>query len=170
MDKRTKGCLGIGLAIAVVLIMVGVAVVGGGAYWLSQQFSAQSTAVPQADAAQQLDALRAKFKDQQPLIVVDEAGHDARIRTEGRQPTFTGELQALHIAAYDPDEGKLVRFSMPFWLIRLAPDGKITIGDDALRDVKGAERLTVKELEALGPGLLIDQTRPDGSRVLVWTE
>lgn len=170
MDKRTKGCLGIGLAIAVVLVMVGVAVIGGGLYWLSQHFAAQTTTVLQADAAKQLDELRARFKDQQPLIAVDEGGHDARLRTEGRQPTFTGELQALHIAAYDAGDGKLVRFSIPFWLIRMAPDGKISIGDEALKDVKGADKLTVKELEALGPGLLIDQARPDGGRVLVWTE
>jgi hypothetical protein len=170
MDKRTKGCLGIGLAIAVVVVMVGVAVVGGGLYWLSQHFAANTTEVPQAEAARQLDELRARFKDQQPLIAVDDAGHDARIQKEGRQATFAGELQALHIAAYDADDGKMVRFSIPFWLIRMAPDGKISIGEDALRDVRGADRLTVKELEALGPGLLIDQARPDGGRVLIWTE
>jgi hypothetical protein len=40
----------------------------------------------------------------------------------------------------------------------------------ALDGVRGAEKLTVKDLEALGPGLLIDQQKPDGDRVLVWTE
>lgn len=170
MDKRTKGCLGIGLAIAAVLVMVGVAIVGGGAYWMYQQVSPQSTQVAPADAERQFAELRARFKDQRPLIAVDEDGHDARLDREGREAVFTGELQALYFAAYNPRDGKLVRFSVPFWLIRLSPDGTISVGDDALDGVKGAEKLTVKELESLGPALLIDQTKPDGARVLVWTE
>ncbi len=76
----------------------------------------------------------------------------------------------LHLAAYDTRAGKLVRFTVPFWLMRLGHDGKISLGDGALDGVRGAEKLTVKELEALGPGLLIDERKPDGDRVLVWTE
>ena len=66
--------------------------------------------------------------------------------------------------------GKLVRFTVPFWLIRMGTEGQITLGDGALDGVRGAEKLTVKDLEALGPGLLIDDRKPDGDRVLVWTE
>ena len=86
------------------------------------------------------------------------------------RPVRTGEPRALHIVAYDKRAGKLVRFSVPFWLLRMAPDGKVSIGDDMLDDVHGVEKLTVKDLEALGPGLLIDEQKPNGDQVLVWTE
>jgi hypothetical protein len=171
MEKRTRGCLWAALGLAVALFMVGVVVVVGGGYWMYQQFAPDARAIDRAGAADELDRIRARFGSQQPLIAVDADDTHARIQREGREPTFTGQLQSIQIAAYDPDDGKLVRFSVPFWLLRLAPDGELKLGDDdVLADVKGAERLTVHELETLGPGLLIDDTRPDGRRVLVWTE
>jgi len=170
MDKRTKGCLWIGLGIAIVVVMVVVAVIAGVGFWAYQNFAPDAVFVDQAKAEQQLEEIRARFKNRAPLIVTGEDGRAARLQTEGREATFTGQLQSLHVAAYDRRAGKLVRFSMPFWLMRLAPDGKVSIGDGALDEVRGAEKLTVKDLEALGPGLLIDERKPDGDRVLVWTE
>ena len=58
---------------------------------------------------------------------------------------------------------------VPFWLLRLGKDGKLSMRRP-LDDVRGAEKLTVKDLEMLGPGLLIDELKPNGDRVLVWTE
>jgi len=170
MDKRTKGCLWIGLGIAIVGVMLVVAIVAGAGYWAYQNFAPDSTLLDETKAVAELDAIRARFPNQKPLIDADDDGHGARLQTEGRSSTFTGQLQGLHIAAYDKRAGKLVRFSVPFWLLRMAPDGKVSIGDGMLDDVHGAEKLTVKDLEALGPGLLIDEQKPDGDRVLVWAE
>ncbi len=172
MEKRTRGCLWAALGIAVALVMVGGAVVVGGGYWMYQQFAPDARVVDRTRAAEQLDQIRARFKDQQPLISVDhtDGRGDARLQRDGRDSTYTGQLQSVQIAAYDPDDGRLVRFSVPFWLLRLGPNGKLTLGGDVLEDVEGAEQLTVKELEALGPGLLIDDARPNGHRVIVWTE
>jgi hypothetical protein len=170
MEKRTKGCLWIGLGIAIVVVMVVVAVIAGAGFWAYQTFAPDAVFVDQAKADQQLEDIRARFKNRTPLMVTGEHGRDARLQTEGREATFTGQLQALHVAVYDRRAGKLVRFSMPFWLVRLAPDGKVSIGDGALDGVRGAEKLTVKDLEALGPGLIVDERKPDGDRVLVWTE
>ncbi len=169
MEKRTKGCLWIGLGIAIAGGMVVVALVAGAGYWAYQSFAPSAELVNQAKADQQFDQILARFKDATPLITPDADGHGARLRSEGRAP-FTGQLQSLHFAAYDPRAGKLVRFTVPFWLIRMGNEGKISLGDGALDGVRGAEKLTVKDLEALGPGLLIDERKPDGDRVLVWTE
>lgn len=169
MDKRTKGCLTIGLGVAIVVVMVVVAVIAGAGFWAYQSFAPSAEFVDQTKADQQFDAIRARFKGQLPLIDTDEGGHGAQLRAEDR-PAFTGQLQSLNVAAYDPRAGKLVRFTIPFWLVRLGKDGQLSIGDGALEGVRGAEKLTVKDLEALGPGLLIDERKPDGDRVLVWTE
>lgn len=169
MEKRTKGCLWIGLGLAIAGGMVVVAVIAGAGYWAYQSFSPSAEFVDQTKADQQFDEIRARFKDQTPLITAEPDGHNVRLRADGRAP-FTGELTALNFAAYDPHARKLVRFTVPFWLVRLGNEGKISLGDGALDGVKGADKLTVKELEALGPGLLIDEQKPDGDRVLVWTE
>ena len=169
MEKRTKGCLWIGLGLAIAGGMVVVAVIAGAGFWAYQSFAPSAEFVDQAKADQQFEQIRARFKDQAPLIDADDDGHGAQLHAAGR-PAFTGELQSLHVAAYDPRAGKLVRFSVPFWLMRLGKDGKLTIGEGTLDGVRGAEKLTVKDLEAFGPGLLIDESKPNGDRVLVWTE
>ena len=169
MDKRTKGCLLIGLGVAIAGAMVVVALVAGAGYWAYQNFAPETTAVDPAKAEVEIAAIRAKFPGE-PLITHDQDGRP-QLKTDGRAGTFTGELQALRIAAYDKRAGKLIRLSVPFWLLRLAPDGKVSVGDDdVLGGVRAVERLTVKELETLGPGLLVDEQKPDGDRVLVWTE
>jgi len=169
MEKRTKGCLWIGLGIAIVVVMVVVAVIAGAGFWAYQSFAPSAEFVNQTKADQQFDDIRARFKNKAPLIDADADGHGAELRAEGR-PAFTGQLESLHVAAYDPRAGKLVRFTVPFWLMRLGKDGKLSIGEGALDGVRGAEKLTVKDLEAFGPGLLIDERKPNGDRVLVWTE
>lgn len=169
MEKRTKGCLLIGLGVFLLLLMVGVAVIGGAGYWLYHQFGVETAQHTPEEASREMDAIRARFGDQKPLIVVEGEG-EARVDLDG-PPHGNGQpLDSLHIVTFDPGQGELVRFTVPFWLVRLAPDGKISIGDDVLREVKGGERLTATELEAVGPALLIDERREDGHRVIVWTD
>lgn len=169
MDKRTKGCLWIGLGIAIAGVMLVVALVAGAGFWAYQSFAPAATLLDPQKAASELDAIRASLPARAPLIALDEEGR-AHLQTGQRSATFTGQLQALRVAFYDSREGKLVRFSVPFWLLRLSPDGTVSFGDGMLDDVRGAEQLTVEQLEAHGPGVLIDQQKPDGGRVLVWAE
>ena len=172
MNKRTKGCLWIALGTAIALGMVAAALVAGAGFWVYQEFAPAAEFLPPADAGRQLDLIRARFPGQQPLIdVTDEDGRSqAHVSGDATPRRAPGSIHAIHVAAFDPRARKLVRFSIPFWLVRLSPGGQVTIGDDVLKDVKGQTRLTVRDIEAFGPGLLIDETRPDGHRVLVWTE
>lgn len=172
MEKRTKGCLWIALGLAIVVVMVGVVLVAGAGFWMYQSFAPAATFVDQAKADAELEAIRAKLGNRTPLINPDPAEGEPHIRTDSRPSAYTGELQSLLVAAYDRRAGKLVRFTIPFWLLRLAPDGKVSLGDETLQldELTGREKLTVQQLEAFGPGLLIDVVKPSGDRVLVWTE
>jgi hypothetical protein len=172
MNKRTKGCLWIALGVAVVLVMVTVAVVGGLGYLVYNQFSAKATFVPPDRAAKELDAIRARFPGEPHLRFEDTGDGARRVVVDKPATNATPKpLTSLNVAMYEKNAGKLVRFSMPFWLVRLAPEGQIHIrdrDDEVIRAVKG--RLSPRELEALGPGLLVDTVDDDGARVLVWTE
>src|SRR5262249_10652900 len=88
------------------------------------------------------------------------------------QSPSTLSLTAMHVAAFDPKERHLVRVTVPFWLIRLAPEGKFRVnGAEVLNDVDTPSgHLPPADIESLGPGLLVDDQRPDGTRVLIWTE
>lgn len=173
MQKRTKGCLWIALGVTCFVVMVGVVVIGGLGYTLYQQFNVNAHFLPREDAARQLDEVRARFAGQEPRLNVrrtEDGTPDLKI-TPPASPN-TVPLTTLHVAAFDASNHKLVNFSVPFWLLRLAPDGKMRVnGEEVLNHLSTPSgRLTVRDIEALGPGLLVDDSRPDGSRAIVWTE
>jgi len=173
MQKRTKGCLLIGAGVAIFLIMVGVAVVGGLGYYIYQQFGVHATFVKREDAAQQLNAVRAKFAGQSPKIAIKETV-DGKPDVALAKPVMSPvTLTSLHVSAYDASKDKLVEMSIPFWLLRMVPEGgKMQVnGEEVLNHLSTPSgRLTAKDIEALGPGLLVDDTRPDGTRVIIWSE
>jgi hypothetical protein len=71
--------------------------------------------------------------------------------------------------AFDPEDGRVVRLAIPFWLLRLKTGrGSIDLNGSRmnLEDLK----LSVAELERFGPSLIVDHTSPEGDRVLVWSQ
>jgi hypothetical protein len=72
------------------------------------------------------------------------------------------------VLAWDPEDEELVRFELPFWLIRLKESpirfGTFATGLDELRI-----SMTAADIERYGPGIIIDITR-DGKDVLVWVD
>src|SRR5205085_10150418 len=107
------------------------------------------------------------YATQNPLIELDERGHFLRANSE--RPAGTQRPQTLHVMAFDPDDGKVVRMELPFWILRLKSGGaKFDIGRNNV-DL-GRMRITVEDLERYGPILILDQKDGDGSRVLVWSQ
>jgi hypothetical protein len=174
MNKRTKGCLWIALGVACLVIMVGVAVVGGLGYILYQQVSMKTAVVAPADAEKEFASIRAKFAGQRPHFRRETGGDgEGRFtidRPSGSVPTQS--LTSIHVVEFNPRERRLVQFTIPFWLVRLAPEGKIRVqGDnDVFKDLNGSGHFSPRDLEALGPGLLLDETDSDGSSVIAWTD
>jgi hypothetical protein len=81
------------------------------------------------------------------------------------------KLETLRVLAYDIHAEKLVRVSIPFWLLRLAPTRHVSFLSDTGIDFDSDRvRLTLDDLERRGPGLILDQADHRGSQVLVWTE
>ena len=77
--------------------------------------------------------------------------------------------ETLNILAFDPDDGRMVKISVPFWLLRLKVGGtRIDFNGNRmeLEDLK----LTVEDLERFGPTLIVDHRVPNGERVLVWSQ
>ena len=89
--------------------------------------------------------------------------------SRGGEAVATAAL--FNTLAYDPDARKLVRVSIPFWLIRMAPSQHFSfLNDNGIDFDSDRVRLNYKDLERLGPGLILDQKDRRGSHVLVWTE
>lgn len=75
----------------------------------------------------------------------------------------------LNVLAYLADVQTLVRTSVPLWVAR----AKGPVVKFALRETRydlGRLGIDPGRLADYGPGLVIDEVKPDGSRFLLWTE
>ena len=172
MDKRKKGYLWIALGVVCLVVMVGVAVVGGLAYVVYQQFALKQTVIEPADAAKELDQLRAEFHDPPRLQFAWKSDGHPDVTLRKPQTPSTVSLTAMHVTAFDPKERHLVRATVPFWLLRLTPEWKMRMNGAEMMHYLNTPggRLTPADIEALSPGLLVDDKQPDGTQVLIWTE
>jgi hypothetical protein len=167
--KRRWGLIVLGIVLFVVV--VGVAVIGTVAYVAYKQFSLQTVATE--NPSEEFAKVEARFEGQQPLVEfpADPDGEAVVHRGTGR--AGGGALSSLHVLAWSPKEKKLVRFTMPFWLVRLGGSKPIQLQSDAGSDwVFSGERvkLTAEDIERHGPGLIMRHTTPHGDRVLVWAD
>ena len=164
---RRRTWLQVAIAAIVVLAIAAIAVVGGATVFFYRHFRSD---VVQADtAAERIAAARARFGSSPAFLRVDA---DGRTAVNGREDGGSHEpLSTLRALAFDPRSGKLIDISIPFWLLRLVPNGRISLDANSGIDFD-AERLNLNlgALEALGPGLVLDHSQPSGTRMLVWTE
>jgi hypothetical protein len=163
---KLKTWVWIVIGVAVVCILGLVAVAGVGFYFVSQHIDAKA-ATP-ASAAREFEAVKSGFKGQKPLIELDSRGRFLRANTVRPKAAPTSVPDQLHLLAFDPSDGRIVRFSLPFWLLRMKAGGATIDLNGNRMDLEDL-RLTVDDLERYGPSLIVDHLAPDGDRVLVWS-
>jgi hypothetical protein len=156
------------IGIVAVCIIGLLAVAGMGVYFVARQVETEAASPARADEA--FERERGRFKDQQPVIQIDE---DDRVKAEALEAALKThgdrrKLETLSILAWDADDEQLVRIDVPFWLLRLKEDPLDILAD---RGIRGERiRITVDDIERMGPRLLIDHRGRRGDRVLVWTQ
>lgn len=167
MAVKVKPWVWVVVAIVVIGILGLIAMAAAGVYFFSRHI--QSSQASPAVAARSFDEVRAKFASQKPLIELDNDGEFVRSNLERDRPANPAPIQALHVMVFDPDEGRLVRFSIPWWLIRLQ-SGHGTIKFDS-NDMRFEElKITPEDLERFGPTLIVNHKSPRGDSVLVWSQ
>lgn len=158
----------------VVLVVLGfIAMAGAGIYFVTKQVQVRSATPAKAETL--FDENRERFKNVRPLIELDTDGdilrshlreaREAAAKRGGPQPS----VEALHVMAWDANDEKVVQIAIPFWLLRLKR-GPIEVFSETAGLRSADLRITVDDLESLGPSLLIDQRGHDGDRVLVWIQ
>lgn len=167
MAGKVRTWLWVIVAVAVIGILGLVAVAGIGFYFVSQHIETKK-ATP-ATAALEFETVKAAFAGQKPLIELDSRGEFRKAHTDRPIPAQVATPDQLHLLAFDPSDGRIVRFSLPFWLLRMKT-GNATIDLNGNRMDLEDLRLTVDDLERFGPSLIVDHQAPDGERVLVWSK
>jgi hypothetical protein len=164
---KVKTWVWVVVAVVVLGILGIIAVAGAGIYFFSRHI--QTRTVTQAAASRDFDQIAVRFSDQKPLIELDEHGRYLRSNTDRHAAPGTKTPEALHVMAFDPENGRVVRVEIPFWLLRLKLRGS-AIDIDGHRMELEDLKLTVEDLERYGPALVVDHRVASGQRVLVWSQ
>ena len=167
MAGKVKTWVWIVVGFVVVCILGLVTIAGVGFYFVSKHIDTKE--VTSAAAAREFDEVKAAFGGQAPLIELDQDGQFLRAHTDRPLPAKVTPPDQLHLLAFNPKDRRIVRFSLPFWLLRMKA-GNTTIDLNGNRMDLEDLRLSVKDLERYGSTLIVDHQSPNGDRVLVWSK
>ena len=118
------------------------------------------------DALRRFVEVESGFTSSEPILRIDAGGTITRRRIPLGAPRRLAKLEAL---AYRVPEQRLVHAVVSFWFLKVkGPAVQYALRDTGL----DLNRLgvTPADLEQYGPGVVLDETRPNGDRLLVWTE
>ena len=163
---KKRNWLAIILGVFLLFGILGVGCVVLTVSWFRQNLDI--TATEEQAATQQFEDVRNRFPGQQPLIqLVD--GKPQLVAERATETPSSTPLSTMHVIAYDVDEGNLVNFSLPFWLLRMK-SGPIRISAYQQGwDDRGVS-FRVEDIEKHGPGIIVDVTEPGEGRVIIWAE
>ena len=162
-----KTWLKITLVVAALGMLGMCAIAGAGVYFVSKHV--RTSRVSTSSAIKQFDEALARFKDQKPLIEIDSAERVRRTRDISDLPTAATRATNLVIKAWDPDEGRIINLTIPIWVLAMGRRKvDLGLGPDSF-DLRRLN-LDFKDIERIGPVLLIDVRARTGERVLIWTE
>lgn len=165
----TRKWLPIVAGIVIFVVILGLGLVGGCVYMVKRQVSVQT--LSRTEGGAEFERLRRQLAGQRPFIELPaEDSNAAPIVHHELSTQPRGRVNTLHVRVWVPDDRKLIRLDVPFWMLRLMGNKPINIqtGDGAFDGLR--LKVTPEEIERRGPGLVLDHGRPKGDRVLVWTE
>jgi hypothetical protein len=85
-----------------------------------------------------------------------------------------GKAREVNLLVYEPDEGQLIRVSLPMWVVRKMEHhvdwDDVDVDDDDAEHVKRIlkRRIRLEDIEKAGLGMLVEVDEEDGEQVLVW--
>lgn len=155
--------------IAVALTVLAVAAVGcallfaAGAAFMWRHIDRETVSAERAD--DEFTRLRARFVREQPMIEVT-ADDDVMVHPN---PATGGDIGVVRLVAYNPQTERLVRVSLPMWLLRLAPTRNFSLTDRSDFG-RGGPHVTLDDIIRHGPGLILDHRAIGGAQALVWAD
>jgi hypothetical protein len=160
---KSRKVLWIVLGVIAFLIFCMLAFAAFGLYFVSRNLDMKQAT--SAQASESFESVRAKFKDA-PIITLDADERVTLSRKPPAQPS-SDRPSTMHVMAYDPDDERIVRVTIPFWMLRLGRE-KIRLGSGGNLEFEQLQ-ISAEELERYGPSLLLDHVE-GRNRVLVWTQ
>jgi hypothetical protein len=167
MAGKVKTWVWVLVGLVVLGILAILAVAGMGFYFFTQHFDTK--VVSRAGAAAEFEQAKAAFTGQKPLIELDDRGRFLRSNPDRPSRTNWRTPVQLNVLAFDPDDERIVKVTIPFWLLKFKSHGATVDFNGGRLDLEDL-KLTVDDLERMGPTLIVDLHTHSGERVLVWSQ
>ena len=155
------------ILLGIVLFFV---IVAAGGLFFAVSFFRQNvnvTTMSLTSADQEFASVRARFEGKKPLFQLID-GRALMVSDATTQSPSSAAVSTIHVLAWDDDEEQLMKFSLPFWLLRMR-SAPIRINSRSGGDDRSLE-FRVEDLERHGPGLLLDLDEQREGRLLIWAE
>ena len=165
MSKKRRNWVLILFGVAVLLVFVGIGAIVTISAWVQQNLEVQDTTA--GDAQTQFDAVRQQFGSRAPLLELRDGTPVYADPAHSSPAEASTELQTLYVLAWDPQNERLAKFTLPFWLLRLKST-PIQLSSYASSLDDNRVRLRVEDIERYGAGIILDTTTSTGERVLLW--
>jgi len=165
-QKKKRTWLWIVLGVFFLFIVVAVGGIIFSVAFVRQSMSV--TGMSPGNADKEFEAVRAKFAGRQPFIQMID-GRPQYVSDINPTTPVTVPLKSMHVMAWDDDEGQLVTFSLPFWLLRMK-SGPIRLSAYSQGWDDRGMSFRIEDLERHGPGLVLDMQERSEGRVLIWAE
>ena len=171
--------------VAILLVFVGIGAVAVGVSWMREHLVVADSS--DTDAGHAFEEVHAKFVGQPPMLELRDGkphypeggagggGASGGGSTSGGGASgssgerSTTKLTTLHVLAWNPKDGRLARFELPFWLLWLKST-PIQFGTYASGLDETGVRLRPEDIERHGPGVILDFELQQGERVLLWAD
>ena len=124
-----------------------------------------SEAAP-TDVDSRIRMVRAALGSRGSLLV--RTDDDGVTRRDPPPRRVAGDITHLYLLSYRARERRLIEVDVPFWFFALkAPAAQFMIDGTGfdLRELG----VTAEDLEAHGPGVILDESAASGDRLLIWT-
>ncbi len=167
--KQSWALIIVGVVVLIVVVCVGVLAVAG--YFVYRQFAFESAPATQVSVEREFARVEEKFKGQQPIIALRD-GEPVEVEPPPETaPAVRHHIEAIHILVWQPDERKMFRMNIPFWIIRMTKGRPVHLGREFSEDGEPLRlNITAADIERRGPCLILNVTKPGRERVLVWAE
>ena len=156
-QKKIPTWVSVLIAGVIIVGMLAVAVVGGAAFFIYRHVN--TTVTEPQDAQVEFKQARSRFAGQKPLIELrhddEPILHRELVKGDGAEPAGSKRCGCWSTIS---TRGKIVRVSIPLWVLRMAPSKHFSfLNDSGIELDSDRVKLTLEDLERRGPGLILDQ-------------
>jgi hypothetical protein len=151
----------------ILLLLVVAAVLGVGVFVYLASNTVTVERADDSEAMRQFQAARAAFGATPPMLEVDATGRVVRHASPPSEDVHG--LRQLRVLVFQAQQRRLIRSDVPFWFVTIkGPALQFALRGTGV-DLEGLG-VTAADIRRHGPGPILDETRSNGDRILVWVE